>query len=181
MFRLPISPNAELRLLEERHAETVFSTVDRDREHLRVWLPWVDNTKTVDDTLAFIKLSLERFAHNEGIGAGIWCEGRFAGGIGTHKPDWLNRKVEVGYWLASDFEGRGLATQAARAVVCYAFEELGLNRVEIHCATGNTRSAAIPRRLGFTFEATLRAALLLHGEYHDMQVYGRLASDPLER
>jgi ribosomal-protein-serine acetyltransferase len=46
--------------------------------------------------------------------------------------------------------------------------------MEIHCATGNTRSSAVPKRLGFTFEGTLREAQLLDGRYVDLDVYSML-------
>lgn len=59
----------------------------------------------------------------------------------------------------------------------HAFQEWKLNRVEIHCATGNAKSCAIPKRLGFQFEGMLREAQLLNGEYQDINVYGMLARD----
>ena len=59
MFRAQIRAKLYLRLLEERHAPKVFSLVDQDRAYLREWLPWVDATQTVDDTLSFIRSSLE--------------------------------------------------------------------------------------------------------------------------
>ncbi len=103
MFAAPICPGLELRLLEERHAPTMFALVDRDRSYLREWLPWVDATRDEDDILAFIRRSLEQFAGNNGFAAGIWEHGRFAGVIGMHKIDWLYRKVEIGYWLGREF------------------------------------------------------------------------------
>src|SRR5580704_13812165 len=72
MFRASVRPGLELRILEERHAPIVFALVDRERPYLREWLPWVDGTLTEDDTLAFIKASLEQFANNNGFAAGIW-------------------------------------------------------------------------------------------------------------
>jgi ribosomal-protein-serine acetyltransferase len=68
-------------------------------------------------------------------------------------------------------------TDACRALVKHALGELELNRVEIHCAAANVASSAIPQRLGFTHEATLREALLLHGTYHDRQIWGFLKRD----
>jgi len=49
MFSTPIRDGFELRLLEERHADEMFATIDRNREYLRQWLPWVDATKSADD------------------------------------------------------------------------------------------------------------------------------------
>lgn len=66
----------ELRLLEERHAEELFALTDRNRDHLREWLPWVDRTRTVEDRRNFARRSLKRFAEGDGFEAGIWHEGR---------------------------------------------------------------------------------------------------------
>jgi ribosomal-protein-serine acetyltransferase len=177
MFRLTIQEGVYLTLMEERHAEVIFEAVERDRAYLREWLPWVDMSTGVDDILKFIRRSLEQFANNEGLSAGIWCEGEFAGTVGTHKIDWLNRKVEIGYWLASKFQGRGIVTAGCRALTHHAFSEWKLNRVEIHCAIGNEKSCGIAKRLGFQFEGVLREGQLLNGKYVDINVYAMLASE----
>ena len=177
MFRRNIRDGVYLKLLEERHAAAVFAVVDSNRAYLRKWLPWVDDTTGVGYTLSFIKTSLQQFANNEGFSAGIWCGDEYAGTIGTHKINWLNRKVEIGYWIAAKFQGQGIVTDACRALMEHAFEEWKLNRVEIHCATGNKKSCAIPERLGFQLDGVLRKALFLHGKYVDSNVYGMLARD----
>lgn len=177
MFRASIRENLYLQLLEERHAAEVFALVHQDREYLRQWLPWVDATELIDDTVTFIRASLEQFASNKGFVAGIWSGGRFCGVIGTHKLDWLNRKVEIGYWLGKSFVGQGIMTDACRAVVGYLFEEIGLNRVVIHCASGNERSCAVAKRLGFVDEGVAREGQLLNGEFHDLRRFAILKKD----
>jgi ribosomal-protein-serine acetyltransferase len=166
-----------LRLIEERHGPELFAAVDRDRPYLREWLAWVDATHSVDDTLAFIRASLEAFANNQSITAGIWFHGELAGVIGTHRIDWLNRKTEIGYWLAQRFQRNGVMTDSCRALITHLFRERGLHRVECLCATGNARSCAIPQRLGFTREATLRQAQWLDGRYHDLYLWSVLQSE----
>jgi ribosomal-protein-serine acetyltransferase len=175
MFSAILQPGVELRLVEERHAPAIFAAVDRERESLRRWLPWVDATRAEDDVLAFIRRSLEQFASNKGFAAAIWVDGCVAGSVGTHPIEWLHRKAEMGYWLAREFQGRGIATAAARAVTGHALVELELNRLEIRCAVENTKSSAIAKRLGFTYEGTLReAGLQADGRYSDLEVYSML-------
>lgn len=174
MFTTPLRDGFELKLLEERHAPTAFAAVARERDRLRQWLAWVDTTHAEDDTLAFIRGALEQFASNNGFAAGIWSGSLLAGTIGLHKIDWLNRRVEIGYWMAREFEGRGVMTDACRAVTTHCFQQLGLHRVEIRCAAGNTRSAAVPQRLGFVLEATLREAHFVNGMYHDLLIFAML-------
>jgi ribosomal-protein-serine acetyltransferase len=177
MFSTPIRDGFEMRLVEERHADEMFATVDRNRGYLRQWLPWVDATRSVDDSLAFIRSVLEMFAAHDGFTAAIWHRGRVAGVIGTHRIDWRNRRAELGYWLAEEFQGRGLMSDACRLAIAHLFDEMDLHRVEIRCAAGNTKSNAIPRRLGFKLEGTHRDAELVNGRYHDLQVYAMLKSE----
>jgi ribosomal-protein-serine acetyltransferase len=177
MFSKSLQDGFELRLLEERHAAEVFAAVDRERAHLRTWLAWVDATQSEDDSLSFIRSTLEQFSTNRGFAAGIWDGTKLAGTVGTHPIDWLNRRVEIGYWLAREFEGRGVATEACRALIGHLFREMDLHRVEIRCAAANGKSAAIPRRLGFVHEATLREAHFVNGVCHDLMIFGMLKRD----
>jgi ribosomal-protein-serine acetyltransferase len=94
--------------------------------------------------------------------------------VGFHSVSWGNRSTSIGYWLAEDHQGRGIMTTAVRALVDHAFDEWNLHRIEIHCAPANHRSRAIPERLGFREEGTLRETELVGGRYLDSVVYGLL-------
>lgn len=177
VFSYKVGENIELRLLEEYDAERIYDLVDSDRAHLREWLPWVDDQLSPADSRAFVMASRQQFADNNGFQAGIWVKGEFAGMIGFHYFNFMHRKTEIGYWLGQKFEGNGIMTRSCRAMVNYAFKEVGLNRIEIRCATGNTRSCAIPDRLGFTFEGIQRQAEWLYDHFSDLKVYSLLASE----
>lgn len=177
MFTHQLDDTSELRPFEERDALALFALTDANRAHLRQWLPWLDATQGVADSLAFIRAARRQYAENRGFQAGIWRDGALAGCIGYHDINWANRSVELGYWLSAAMEGRGLMTAACRALVTHAFRDLGLHRVAIRCATGNTRSCAIPERLGFTREGVLREAEWLYDRYVDLAVYACLAAE----
>ena len=177
MFSHKLTENTELRLLEERHAQELTDLTDRNREHLRAWLPWVDSSRTVEDRKNVIRDSLKQFANNNGLVAGIWHKGRLAGVIGYDTIDWENRTTEVGYWLGEEFQGQGLVTAACRALVDHAFLELNLNRVSISCATENKKSCAIAERLGFRREGVKHQAQWLYDHFVDHVVYATLASE----
>ena len=106
-----------------------------------------------------------------GIVAGIWHRGALAGMVGFNALDPANCAAEIGYWLGAGFQGRGLMTCAVRALVWYAFTELHLRRVTALCAVGNTRSAAVVRRLGFTCETVIREVEWLSDHFVDDEVY----------
>lgn len=178
MFTIRVDGEIDLGLLEERHAQALFDLTDRNREHLRIWLPWVDNTRSVEDSKEFIQLSLDGFAGNSGFPVGIWYKGQLAGCIAYHYFNWATLRTEIGYWLGQEFSGKGIVTRATRKLIEYAFDELGLNRVEIRCAPGNLKSRAIPEQLGFTQEGVLRQVSTIHdGIVVDMVIYGLLAKE----
>jgi ribosomal-protein-serine acetyltransferase len=177
MFRYRIDDELELRIYEERHAQEVFDAVVASREHLRAWLPWANDVQRLDDTITFIRRSLEQFARNDGMQAGIWETGKYVGGIGMHFIRQKSSRTEIGYWLAAGAQGRGIMTRACRAMTDFCIDELKLNRIEIQCATENKRSRGVPERLGFTEEGILRQAGKLEGGFVDHVVYAMLAED----
>jgi ribosomal-protein-serine acetyltransferase len=83
VFSHKLTEDTQLRLLEVRHAKELTDLSDRNREHLRAWLPWVDANRTVEDRKNFIRDALKQFAQNKGFVAGIWHEGRLAGLLAT--------------------------------------------------------------------------------------------------
>lgn len=177
MFNYKINEKTTLKMLTPQDTEALFKLTDLSRGSLREWLPFIDYTKTSADTAAFITSTMKQFGDNNGFQAGIWYEGKIAGVIGFHKIDWNNKSTSIGYWLGKGFEGAGLMTQSVRAFVNYAIIELGLNRVEIRAAVENKKSRAIPERLGFTAEGSIRQAEWLYDHYVDHVVYGILAED----
>ena len=155
MFELAVEDGLVLRLLEPRHAEALFRLVDRNRDSLGHWFPWVEHTKTVADSEAFTRLQPESFAQGDGCQLGIWSEGVYIGNIGFGYVSREFRCAEVGYWLSAEHRGRGVMTKVCRYLCGYLFNEQGLNRVEIRCAETNL-NRAVPERLGFRLEGTLR-------------------------
>jgi ribosomal-protein-serine acetyltransferase len=177
MFDKDLGAGVCLGLLEERHAPELQKLIDRNRAHLRQWMPWLDWNTTVADSKAFIRGSLERFASGNGFDAGIWFEGVLAGAIGLHYINHNSRKTEIGYWLGAEFTGHGIMTKACAALLEHCFEDLKLHRVEIRCATQNLKSCAIPERLGFTSEGIIRDAEWLYDHFVNHKIYGLLETE----
>lgn len=175
MFTWPLGDGVELRLPLLQDAPVVFETVDRNRDHLRPWLAWVDKTRSPEDSRAFLQRSYHEMAEGRTFLAAIWVEDTFAGFIDLHAIHPVNRVGEIGYWLDKRFTGRGIMTRACRAMVDFGFDRLKLNRIEIHCAVENRASCAIPERLGFTRESIRRQSVRLYDRFVDMAIYVMLA------
>lgn len=177
MFKHIIDEDIELRLLDTYHAEEMFKSINVCRSHLRKYLPWVDDTKSPNETRQFIEGSKRQYAANNGLDAGIWFKDEFAGVIGFHSINKSIKEISIGYWLNKKFTGYGLMTKACKVFVDYAFDILQLNRVEIRCAVDNLKSRAIPERLGFVEEGILRDTEFLYDHYVDCVVYSILKRD----
>ena len=176
--RIPVDEDLELRLVAEGDEEDIFRLTEANRAYLRQWLPWVDATLSAADTRSFVERSVEQVRVLDGFQTRILYRKEFAGMIGYLYHDWKNLKTEIGYWLREDFQGRGVMTRAAKALTDFAFDHLGLNRVEIRVATDNRRSRAVPERLGFVQEGVLREAAWLNDRFIDLVVYAKVRNDP---
>jgi ribosomal-protein-alanine N-acetyltransferase len=84
---------------------------------------------------------------------------------------------ELGYWIAADVWGRGYATEAARAVVAYGFEGLGLNRIQAQHFVRNPASGRVMQKIGMRFEGVHRQMFRRWDRFEDSAVYAILASD----
>ncbi|SUM04608.1 ribosomal-protein-L7p-serine acetyltransferase [Staphylococcus devriesei] len=94
--------------------------------------------------------------------------------IGLHYLDLVNKRTSIGYYLAEQFQKKGIMTRCTKALIKYIYEEFNINRVEICMSTQNPKSRAIPERLGFTQEGILRSDERLQGEFSDSYVYSLL-------
>jgi ribosomal-protein-serine acetyltransferase len=176
-FRRTVAQGIEMRQFEPRDAEAVFAVVDRNREHLRQWLPWVDHSHSAEDIRQFIVRVQAQFEAGQGPNAGVWVDGALAGNVGCHPINWANRSCSLGYWIDAAQQGKGAITLCCAAMLDYLFDELRLHRGEIRCGTGNTRSCAIPERLGFTREGLLRQGEWVNDRWVDLVVWGMLEDE----
>jgi ribosomal-protein-serine acetyltransferase len=176
-LKLRINESLELRQIAEDDAEDLTALIERNRSHLKEWLPWLDNSTGIRDTARFIGRSIEQAADENGFTFGILWDGTLTGVIGQHYVDSVNRRTELGYWLDAGHQGCGIVTRAAARLTDYAFQEQDCNRVMLHCAVGNQRSRAVAERLGFLQEGILREAEWLYDHYVDLVVYSMLKSD----
>jgi ribosomal-protein-serine acetyltransferase len=176
MFTLPVDDGIDLVLAEERHAEAVADLIVRNQRRLARWEPWAEQPATTGALRSFIRGCLEGFAAGSQVQTYIRVDGRLVGSCSL-RISHVNRSGEVGYWLDGEYEGRGIASRAARALVSEGFRERDLVRVELRTAVDNVRSRALAERLGFVHEATQRAAQVFRHRRVDMVVYAVLARE----
>ncbi len=164
----------ELRPVSLDHAEALYALIDRNRLRLREWLPWVISSYCADDLIAFIRDRERDNAERKSLTTVIFADGEMCGAIGLHAIDKQHRNTSIGYWIDAGYEGRGIVTQVCRAIVTEGFRNYGLHRIVIQCGTGNAKSSAIARRLGFVEEGILRQDGWIHDRWEDVRVFSML-------
>jgi ribosomal-protein-serine acetyltransferase len=173
-LKIPVDDGIELRRVSSADCAELYAAIDRNRARLRTWLPWVTDTFSMGDLTEFVLQREFDNASRLSLTTNIRCQGKICGAIALHEIDERDRNTSVGYCLDEAHEGRGIMTRACRAIVTEGFRQYGLHRIEIRCAVGNTRSMAIPRRLGFVEEGVLREAEWLYDHWVDLRVFSML-------
>jgi len=171
----PTLPTARLLLrpVTESDADTLFA-IHSDAHVLRYWdaPPWTERaqaerfiaaSRQMADDGTGARLAIERTADRTCIG---WCS--------LTRWDPGHRSASMGYCLDDAAWGHGYATEAARALLDWAFDTLDLNRVQAETDTRNLASARVLEKLGFVREGTLREDCVVNGEISDSWVYGLL-------
>lgn len=91
-----------------------------------------------------------------------------------YRPD---RRAEIGYTIARDYWGHGLATEAARALVRFGFQHMNLVRIEAICTPGNHASERVLQKIGMQFEGLLRSYQIWQGKPRDLKMYAIISTD----
>jgi ribosomal-protein-alanine N-acetyltransferase len=101
----------------------------------------------------------------------------FIGVIGITNLSQLHKKAELGFWILPQFFNKGYTTEAAKTVLQFCFNNLGLNRVEATVETENKASLKLLKKLWFTHEGTFREYEINKGKVIDLMMYSILKSE----
>ena len=134
-----------------------------DVEHARWWIKFNANCRRTGTSYEF----------------GIFENGtdRLIGNIGIVNVNSRCRHATLAYYIHPDMWNRGIATEAGRILLKYAFSTLDLNRVGAVCMTGNAASRRVLEKLGFEYEGVARQEIMKDGVFYDVAHYGLLKSD----
>lgn len=181
MQSIVVSNEILLERLSINDAATIFNAIDQNRSHLGEWLPFVDYTKAISDSEAFIQTVVLYREETKNEVYTIWFKGEFAGLIGFHNTDRVNEKTDLGYWLINEMTGQGIIHRSCLTLIGIAFEKMGINRITIRCAVGNVASGNVPRRLGFIFEGIERGGERFNDLFLDLNVFSLLKGEQCEQ
>jgi RimJ/RimL family protein N-acetyltransferase len=165
---MPIrTPRLLIRPKEVGDGATTSAAVIESWEELHKWMRWAENPEAFTAELMeirnrqvmasfLLRESIELIGIETTSGtAVVWC--------GLHDIDWGGRQCDTGYWVRKSAQSQGFATEAANAMVRYAFGALGMRRIGLTHSAGNEASRRIAERLGFSFEGVQKGANVLPG------------------
>ena len=174
------TPRTVIRCWNPEDAPLLKATIDANREHLRPWMPWASGEpQSIDEHVELLRRFRGQFELDQDYIYGIFNqeETQVIGGTGLHTRLGADAR-EIGYWIHVDYINQGYGTEVTSALIKVAFEIDQVNRVEIHCDPENTGSAAIPRKIGLTHEATLRARVFdSDGKPRDTMIWTLFADE----
>jgi ribosomal-protein-serine acetyltransferase len=168
-----------LRPFRRRDVAALHEAIKVSLEDLSPWLPWVeDYDRGVSQR--FVRESVGAWADRRAYDFTVRTIAeldRHLGNVSIWSTSRQNAIGEVGYWIRSDETGNGYATEATTRAVQIGFEEMGLHKVQLRIALGNTRSERIAGVVGFVHEGVLRDEVKVGNRWLDHSVWSMLESE----
>lgn len=177
MTIIRIDDEIELRIVQMEERFKLFETVDKNRAHLKKWLPWVDYSTSPDSYVTVIQAWQENIDRGTGLEVAIFYKGELSGMTGFNMIAPGQGRAQIGYWISKEVEGKGVVKRSVKGLIDYGFDNLELNRIEIICGDKNYKSRAIPESFGFVRESTMAEYEFLYDHYHDCIMYRMLKKD----
>lgn len=156
--------NLILRPFEDRDAPAMTAAALESVETVGRWMPWCQSSFSEQTALAWFARCRESLANGSAHEFGIFSTtGELLGGAGLNAINHDHRFCNLGYWVRQSAQRHGIALCTVRALAPYAFQSLGMQRVEIVVAVGNVASENVARKYGAMLECVARNRLYLHG------------------
>ncbi|MFS0782367.1 GNAT family N-acetyltransferase [Bacillus sp. 1P06AnD] len=146
------------------------------------YVTW-DRHQSLADTKGFIHFVLKQYTEKRIAPWGIVHkqDRKLIGTIDFVKWETKHRSAELGYAISENYWGRGLTTEAAKALLIFGFEQMDLLRIQARCLAENIASESVMKKIGMQYEGTLRQAMLLKGKHRDIKMYSILLNEYQER
>ena len=160
------------------HAAGLWQAIEASLPELTEFMAWAPSASAAN-TLTFTERMEQKRQELTDWSFTIFMGQQVAGNISLMGYEALADLAEIGYWLRSDLCGRGVMTEAGRAVVDFGFRDVGCHRLELRAAESNPASIRVAEKLGFVREGLLRDANRSpDGGRLNMHIFGLLATDP---
>ncbi|MEY9971026.1 ribosomal-protein-alanine N-acetyltransferase [Lysinibacillus sp. RC46] len=139
-------------------------------EHVARYVTW-DAHKSLDETKDFIALILSGYQQGQHFFWGIEYEQKLIGTIDFVSINTTHKFAEVGYVLSEAYWNKGITTEAAKKLIDFGFNELGLVRIQARCFEENIGSQKVMEKSGMHFEGVLRKCMFVKGIHQNVNMY----------
>ena len=167
-------------MLRPWRADDIPAIVAACRDPLIPRFTFVPSPYLEDDARAWLADLPGARERGERIGLAIADPGSDAllGSVGLRIADWAQPRGDIGYWVAPEARGRGVATRAVRLLAAWSLDTLHLGRLELVTHVENAASQRVAERAGFTREGMLRAYMEMpDGTWRDCVMFSMVAGD----
>ena len=164
MLEKRLNDTVSMRLIEKRDAAALFAMVEAGRKDFEQWIPFVSKTKTLEDAVGYVTRFLGMYSDATGYVFGLWDGPVMIGTVMIKDMDHAAKVAEIGYMVARNYRGQGLAAKACADMIDFLFTKLGFQKVVLGCDERNEPSIAIAKRFGFELEGVLKRAITINGE-----------------
>ena len=172
--------NLILRKYEKSFAPLLFeAAIESHGGEFSRWMPWCHANYTIAESESFIAQSIENWNNQTEYDFAIFDaqDGKFLGGVSLNLLNRERGSANLGYWVRTSKQRRGIAHAAARLLAKIGFEDLKLNRIEIAMAVENYASQKTAEKSGAIREGTLRKLLSIGGIQHDAIMFSFIRED----
>ena len=157
--RLPESIETErtyIRSVQPGDGKLIYDAVVESYEQFKLWLPWVGPNLTLEEYEKSCCMAYQQFLNNEDFRAIILLKDSndLVGSVGLHNIKWNISQFEIGYWCRSSLQGKGLITEAVKALVDYVATYYKAKRIYLTTDERNISSQKVAERAGFIYEGT---------------------------
>ena len=162
-----------LRKMVLNDAEAVFAYASNSEvSRYTLW----ETHRSIEDSRAFLEFATQKYENGGEPDWGIVYRGNgcLVGACGLVNWEAEHARAEVGFVLSREYWGRGLISEAVRAILRFGFERMNLNRIEARCIAENAASARVMEKAGMVYEGTLRQREYIKGTYRDIKLYAIL-------
>ena len=162
-----------LRKMVLNDAEAVFAYASNSEvSRYTLW----ETHRSIEDSRAFLEFATQKYENGGEPDWGIVYRGNgcLVGACGLVNWEAEHARAEVGFVLSREYWGRGLMSEAVRAILRFGFERMNLNRIEARCIAENAASARVMEKAGMVYEGTLRQREYIKGAYRDIKLYAIL-------
>ncbi len=169
----------EIRVPTELDAPLHFEAIQASLAEISAWESWCAADYSLDDSRAYL---IESYVKRQRGLEYRFClfdvaSGKIIGSIALNRIVQEYKTANIGYWIRSDFTGRSLAVTAVKAIARFAFQELGLTRLEIVALARNVRSRRVAEKSGAVDEGCHRNRLYYQDVPEDAWVYSLIPGD----